>query len=200
MPIYLIEIISALLIEINILIALGTPSGGGILGPQSRTNITIFDDGLHTIRPSLTKPINLNNSNSLTQIAGYHYIIIIQANNYNSTGKFMISDSVHRPLNNVIRESMGGEQFLSIIENDLSFSADKNQRNSVRKVASVTDNGDGTYIINSSLNLQGTYQQRTFLAFPGVNFATNCSFFFHILSFLMSVTAFMRIIFKFFTL
>ena len=160
------------------MIALGTPSGGGILGPQSRTTITIFDDGLHTISPTLTRPTNLNNSNSLTQIAGYHYIIIIQANNYNSTGKFMISDSVHRPINNVIRESMGGEQFLSIIENDLSFAADKNQRNSFRKVANVTDNGDGTYTINSSLNLQGTYQQRTFLALPGVKFCYKLFIFF----------------------
>ena len=152
----------------NILIVLGTPSGGGYLGPQSRTDITIFDDGLYSISPMLTRPINLNNSNSLTQIAGYDYTIIIQANNNNGTYKTMISDTVYRPMNKMIRETMGGERFLSIIENDFSFTADKNQRNSVRKIANVTDNGDGTYSISSSLDPQGVYQQRTFLALPGV--------------------------------
>ena len=151
----------------NILIVLGTPSGGGFLGPQSRTDITIFDDGLYSISPMLTRPINLNNSNSLTQIAGYGYTIIIQANNNNGTYKTMISDTVYRPMNKMIRESMGGERFLSIIENDLSFSADKRQKSQDELTTLLKELGTKKFALyNSTLNIDGILETMNFVRTP----------------------------------
>ena len=137
--------------------------GGGILGAQFRTNVTIFDSDTNRISAHLTQPINLNNSNLLTQTAGNEFIITIQAN----TLQYQESSISRRKLSTV-PETMGGERFLSVIENDFTFESSKFQRNSVRKTANVTDNGDGTYTFVSSLDLQGRFQQRIFLALPNV--------------------------------
>ena len=50
------------------------------MGAQFRTNVTIFDSDTNRISAHLTQPINLNNSNLLTQTAGNEFIITIQAN------------------------------------------------------------------------------------------------------------------------
>ena len=179
--------------------------GGGFLGPQSRTNVTIFDNEKNIISAINTIPINLNNSNTMTRLAGNNFTIIIQVYYFNTTAQNQISSgsNVRRSLLENIKyiensknienlknienqndekfwnlgsrslaaiepETMGGEIFLSMIENDYSFSSDKNQRNNLRKIANVTDNGDGTYTFISSLSLQGRYQQRIFLAMPKV--------------------------------
>jgi hypothetical protein len=47
------------------------------LGPQSRLNVTIFDDDLFTIDAKFTRP--LNRSNTVTATAGFNYSITIQA-------------------------------------------------------------------------------------------------------------------------
>lgn len=147
---FLIRIINDNIVEENEVfqVYLGTPEGGGFLGPQSRLNVTIIDDDLHTIDAIFTRPIN--RTNAFTAVAGFNKSVTIQA--------ALSFDS--QPM------KIGGELFVGVIQNDLTYLQTINQRNNVLKQASVIDNNDGTYTFTTSLKLQGVFHERIYHAFP----------------------------------
>ena len=132
-------------------IVLETPEGGGSVGPQFRANVTILDDDINKLAPKLTKPL----VNSLSVKAGLPFSFQVQAKT--SQGNMIT----------------GGEKFYALLESSLSKWAKPgtptlSQRNAVRNVLSVIDNGNGIYTFNSSVPVQeqGIHQVRIWHAFP----------------------------------
>lgn len=154
-------------------IVLETPEGGGSVGPQFRTNVTIIDDDLGRISAPFTYPIK----NSTTSVAGAPFETTIQA--VYSSGQLMYT---------------GGEQFYAVVEdytdrwnapiNEKSRNINKfdmnregggrkrlemlqQSRHSRRTVCDVRDLGNGTYTVSGTLYEQGRHDLRIWHAFPG---------------------------------
>jgi hypothetical protein len=145
---FLINILDDNVVEENevLQVVLETPEGGGSVGAQFRTNITIVDDDLHQLSPKMTR----SRETTTSARAGDTFKITVQAQTANGDNM-----------------TMGGERFFSVIENDMDKWAQDTQRHALRKVGDIVDVGDGTYDISSSLKEQGNYQMRTWHAFPG---------------------------------
>lgn len=128
-------------------IYLENPEGGGSLGAQFRTNITIEDDDLYQLSAKLSKLVeNVTHSR-----AGESFnVSVVAAMNY--YGQRLVT---------------GGERFLAIVENDENIWKTYQQRNSIRKPCLVQDNLDGKYTINCTVTEQGIYQLRVWHLLPG---------------------------------
>lgn len=154
-------------------IVLETPEGGGSVGPQFRTNVTIIDDDLGNISPAFTYPLE----NSTTSVAGERFNVTIQG--VYSSGILM---------------NTGGELFFAVVEdytdrwnnpvngrsrnvNKFDLSRDggvekrlemmQQSRHSRRTVCDVEDIGDGTYTVRGIVYEQGRHDLRIWHAFPG---------------------------------
>lgn len=132
-------------------VVLETPGGGGSIGAQFRTNVTIIDDDGNKLSAQLTKPL----VRSVVAKAAVPFSVSIQATL--ASGDNMTT---------------GGELFFPLIENDMSTWSNPGtisgaQRNALRTVCSQTDNLDGTYTFSSIANGQGNFQMRIYHVFPG---------------------------------
>jgi acetyltransferase-like isoleucine patch superfamily enzyme len=81
-------------------VVLEVPEGGGSVGAQFRTNVTIIDDDAPLISAKLSKILQ----NTTSVIAGQPFSVSVQA---------VAADGMQL--------TMGGERFLAIIENDVSI-------------------------------------------------------------------------------
>jgi hypothetical protein len=143
-------------------VVLETPVGGGSIGAQFRTNVTIIDNDSGTVSALSTIPL----ATSTVVTAGSNFSISIQA-----------------VMNDGHNQTVGGSLFYSVIENDVNMWTATNavddtqlanigvspigQRNSLRTQCQVRDNHNGTYTISARLFEQGHYQLRTWAAFRG---------------------------------
>lgn len=151
---FLVSIIDDNIVEENEVfqIVLELPEGGGSIGAQFRTNVTIVDDDLHLLSPVFTSPT----LNEIVSVAGSGFSVPVQA--VAASG---------------VALTIGGERFLAVIENDVvawsestkAYRSD-GQRHSMRTLCEVVDGGNGTYLINGELKQQGKYQLRIWHAFP----------------------------------
>lgn len=133
-------------------VLLEVPEGGGSIGAQFRTNVTIVDDDLFKLAPSLTYPL----ATSVSVRAGRIFSVDIQA---------VIA-------NQATNMTEGGEKFFAVIENNQLMwnnpgTADGSQRHAPRTTCSVSDNNNGQYTVSGTLLPQGNYQLRAYHAFPG---------------------------------
>lgn len=149
---FLIRILDDNVVEENEVfqIVLEVPEGGGSVGPQFKTNVTIVDDDLHLLSPIFTKP----HEKHIGAKANEYFSVLVQAT---------FADTVNA--------TTGGERFLAVVENDESkwirMSEFGGQQHAQRTICEVIDNGNGTYSIRGSLTPQGSYQLRIWHAFPG---------------------------------
>lgn len=147
---FLVSILDDNIVEENEIfqIVLEPPEGGGSVGAQFRTNVTIVDDDFEKLSPVFTHTLK----NSITSRANATFEFIVQS----------------KAANGLVLTT-GGAYFLAIIENDESkWSAvgGTGQRHSLRTKCIVTDNNNGTYTVGGSLSEQGSYQLRIWNAFP----------------------------------
>ena len=151
---FLVSILDDNVVEENEVfqIVLELPEGGGSIGSQFRTNITIIDDDLDLLSPVFTKPVETE----ITAIANVPFQVDVQA---------VVASGV--------KSVIGGERFLAVVENDMRTWATSTetyrpdgQRHSPRTLCSVVDNGNGLYTVNGVMKEQGVYQLRIWHAFP----------------------------------
>ena len=151
---FLVSIIDDNIVEENEVfqIVLELPEGGGSIGAQFRTNVTIVDDDLYLLSPVFTTP----KVKQIVSVAGDTFTVPIQAIAANG-----------------VDMTVGGERFLAVIENDIMSwaSSDREysrdgQRHTLRTLCTVRDEGNGTYSIDGKLLQQGKYQLRVWHAFP----------------------------------
>ena len=131
-------------------VILETPEGGGSLGPQFRTNVTIKDDDLYKLSPKKSYPI----TRTISTTANVSFTGTIQA--------VLATDDVM---------TMGGEKFYALVENSMNKWVDTGMKNNAQRhananFAAVSDNGDGTYEVSGVMKEQGTYELRVWHAFP----------------------------------
>ena len=134
-------------------VVLEVPEGGGSVGPQFRTNVTIVDDDAKIFSAKLSYPV----ANTTYVRALQPFWVMLQA--ADAKGKKM---------------SMGGERIMCVVENEMKKwlnpgTPDGSQRHSLRRMISTIDMGDGRYKLQDSLGIeeQGKYQLRAWHAFPG---------------------------------
>lgn len=146
---FLITILDDNLVEDNEVfqVVLETPEGGGAVGAQFRTNVTIIDDDLLLTTPKLTRSL----TNATTARAGAAFGMTVQARQPN--GKAQV---------------VGGDRFVALLENDQSAWSSGTKRQTLRLQCLITDLGNGMYTVSApnGVNQQGTYQLRTWHAFP----------------------------------
>jgi hypothetical protein len=133
-------------------VVLEVPDGGGSVGPQFRTNVTIIDNDADIFSSSLSYPVKNNT-------------YVPAGNPFNLT--FQATDARNTDMN------LGGELILAIIENNMKKwyepgTPSNSQRHSLRKQLNVSDYGNGRYIIRGDqISEQGKYEMRAWHAFPG---------------------------------
>jgi hypothetical protein len=132
-------------------VVLETPNGGGSVGAQFRTNVTIIDDDIPLLAAKLTYPL----TTSLNVKAMEPLQAIIEA--HSADGQVM---------------RLGGNHFLSIIENDLNGISGRDplfgyQRLTTHRICNESDLGNGHYSFDCPpIEQQGNYQLRIWHAFP----------------------------------
>ena len=133
-------------------VVLEVPEGGGSVGAQFRSNITIVDNDLPLISAKLSKLLQ----NTTSAVAGTPFKVYLNA--VAANGKAI---------------NTGGELFFAVIENDESQwmnpgTSSNSQRNFLRKTCDVNDVfGNGTYEVScGGIVTQGRYQLRLWHAFP----------------------------------
>lgn len=132
-------------------VVLEVPEGGGSVGAQFRTNVTIIDNDRALLSPKLTKSYE----NTTHARAGQAFSTTIHA--VAATGQVM---------------TVGGDRFFAMIENNVAQwqqpgTASGGQRNALRQVCIVSDLGTGEYTVHSEgVKEQGAYQLRIWHAFP----------------------------------
>ena len=135
-------------------VVLEVPEGGGSVGPQFRTNVTILDDDLFSLSP--TKSTNL--ANSILAVSNMSFTSVTQA--VYPTG---------------INMTIGGEILFGVIENYNQQwlhpgTPSGSQRHSLRQQCPFTDLADGTGRYQAKcpgLKEQGNYQLRVYHCFKG---------------------------------
>lgn len=135
-------------------VVLEVPEGGGSVGPQFRTNVTILDDDIDLFSP--TKSVNL--ATSITATSNASFTATVQAAYPTS-----------------INMSTGGETLFALLENYYEQWANpgtpsESQRHSLRQQCPFYDKADGTgrYVATcEGIKEQGKYQLRTYHAFNG---------------------------------
>lgn len=132
-------------------VVLEIPEGGGSLGAQFRANVTIVDDDAAKLSPKFTR----HSQNATSVVAGEVFYMSIRATY--ATGDIM---------------TVGGERFLSIVENDNDAWSSplikgRGQRQAQRLQNTVFDYGNGTYMVSGVIREQGKFQLRSWHAFPG---------------------------------
>ncbi len=128
-------------------VVLEVPDGGGSVGPQFRTNVTIIDDDAEIFASSLSYPI----ANNTYVSANSEFYLTLQATDAKNL------DMV-----------LGGEDILVLVENNMETWSQRTMRHSQRRQGSIVDNGDGTYkLYGSGIKEQGVYQMRAWHAFQG---------------------------------
>ncbi|RYH20595.1 hypothetical protein EON65_23020, partial [archaeon] len=148
---FLITILDDNLVEENEIfqVVLETPEGGGSVGAQFRCNVTIIDDDIHKTSPTLTRAL----ANTSIARAGDLFSVHIQAS-----------------LPTGLPQRVGGDEFLAILENDIStLSSPSSKRLAPRVYFPVTDLGNGLFEVSSppgGIQEQGQYQLRIFHVFP----------------------------------
>jgi hypothetical protein len=151
---FLVSILDDNVVEENEVfqIVLELPEGGGSIGSQFRTNITIIDDDLELLSPIFTHPLDTK----ITAVANVPFQVNVQA--VAASG---------------VKSVVGGERFLAVVENDVATWASSTeiyrsdgQRHAPRTLCSVSDNGNGVYTVNGLMKEQGVYQLRIWHAFP----------------------------------
>mgnify|MGYP005991463323 CR=1 FL=1 len=132
-------------------VVLEVPEGGGSVGAQFRTNVTIIDNDRDLLAPKLTK--------------SYENTTIARAGEVFSTRIDAVAAS-GEPMR------LGGDRFFALIENNVAQwqappTQSGAQRNALRQQCTVTDEGNGTYTVHSvGIREQGVYQLRLYHAFP----------------------------------
>ena len=151
---FLITILDDNIVEENEVfqVVLEVPEGGGSVGAQFRTNVTIIDNDRLLLAPKLTK----SNQNTTLARAGESFSTTVRA--VAATGHDLPG---------------GGERFFAVIENNLKQwqepgSRQAGQRNAIRQACVVTSDGTSTYTVTSAQGIkeQGNYQLRVWHAFP----------------------------------
>lgn len=145
---FLITILDDNIVEENEVfqVVLQIPEGGGSLGPQFRTNVTIIDDDLYKLSAKLTYSEETYTAAS----AGHSFTTHIIARMAN--GDYM---------------NVGGDTFYSAIENNIDAWI-AGGRQSTLQVCMNQDNGNGVYTVTCpGIEAQGNYQLRNWNAFPG---------------------------------
>ena len=135
-------------------VILEVPEGGGSVGPQFRTNVTILDDDLGLLSPSKTMILTKN----VSVVSGVTFTALVQA-------AYPTSQNM----------TTGGETLFSLLENFYDKWANPgtpsgSQRHTLRAQCPVTDNADGSgrYTVKcKAIAEQGGYQLRVYHAFPG---------------------------------
>ena len=152
---FLININDDNLVEANEVfqVVLEVPEGGGSVGPQFRTNVTILDDDAKIFSARFSYLV----ANTTYVRAKQPYNIIVQA-----------SDAQGNKM------KLGGERIMCVVENEMSKWIDPGtpsgtQRHSLRRMISMIDLGDGQYKMQDTVGIkeQGSYQLRAWHAFPG---------------------------------
>jgi len=133
-------------------VVLEVPEGGGSVGAQFRTNVTIVDDDSELISAALSKTLQ----NTTRVRAGQAFSIQVDA--VAANGRSL---------------STGGERFFAVIENNVEQweyprgVPALQQRNALRQVCNISDDGNGVYTVTSpGISEQGEYQLRVWHAFP----------------------------------
>jgi len=149
---FLITILDDNIVEENEVfqVVLEVPEGGGSVGAQFRTNVTIVDDDLPLLSPKLSK----SQENTTIARAGQGFTTTINA--FAATGHALPGTN---------------ERFYALIENNLqqwqSPGSVTGQRNALRQVCTVTSAGGNVYQVSSAgVKEQGGYQMRIWHAFP----------------------------------
>jgi hypothetical protein len=126
-------------------IVLELPEGGGSLGAQFRTNVTIIDDDYHRLSPAFTHSI-------------WDHVVISASQPF-----FFLVQSVLASGQEAVT---GGERFSVVVENDISLWLSETQRHNPRYFARVSDNHNGTYSVTGAITNQGRYNIHIYHAFP----------------------------------
>jgi hypothetical protein len=144
---FLVSILDDNIVEENEVfqIVLELPEGGGSLGAQFRTNVTIIDDDYDRLSPPFTHSI-------------WDHLVIPASESF-----YFLIQSV---LANGHKAVTGGERFSVVVENDISMWLSETQRHNPRYFASVTDNHNGTYSVQGTITNQGRYNVHIYHAFP----------------------------------
>lgn len=168
---FLVGILDDTIVEENEVfqIVLETPEGGGSIGAQFRTNVTIIDDDLNRISSVFSYPL----SNATTAIAGQPFDVVVQAMYASRTpmetgGEYFIGiveDYDTRWRNPISKETQNVPKFVPGTGQYLIHQ--QQSRHSVRTQLDVQDFGNGTYGFSGTLYEQGIHDLRIWNAFRG---------------------------------